>query len=247
MRLAASLMFLLAGCLAAVGPVTAAPSAITAAVEDPARPEKDRARDADRKPAAIMAFAGVKSGDTVVDVGPGAGYYLRILSRIVGQKGTVIGFNPTWVAEKFPVAVEGVKGFAASGYPNVQSSVQPMAEIRFDKPVDVIFMSQLYHDQVWQKIDVAKMNKSIFDALKPGGVFLVIDHIGRGVTTVEQIDKLHRIDPALVKEQVLAAGFRLAAESDLLRNPYDLGNKNVFDPTIRGHTDQFVYRFVKPR
>ena len=145
------------------------------------------------------------------------------------------------------MAVDGVKGLAASGYSNVQSSVQPMAEIRFDKPVDVIFMSQLYHDQIWQKIDVAKMNKAIFDALKPGGVYLIIDHIGRGVTTVEQIDRLHRIDPALVKEQVLAAGFRLAGESDLLRNPYDLGDKNVFDPTIRGHTDQFVYRFVKPR
>ena len=247
MRLAASLMFLLAGLLGATAPVTAAPSAITAAVADPARPDKDRARDADRKPAEIMDFTGVKSGDTVVDVGPGAGYYLRILSRIVGPKGTVIGFNPSWVAEKFPVAVDGVKGLAASGYSNVQSSVQPMAEIRFDKPVDVIFMSQLYHDQIWQKIDMAKMNKAIFDALKPGGVYLIIDHIGRGVTTVEQIDRLHRIDPALVKEQVLAAGFRLAGESDLLRNPYDLGDKNVFDPTIRGHTDQFVYRFVKPR
>lgn len=247
MRLAASLMFLLAGCLAAVSPVAAASSEITAAVADPARPDKDRARDADRKPAEIMAFTGIKSGDTVVDVGPGAGYYLRILSRIVGPKGTVIGFNPSWVVEKFPVAVDGVKGLAASGYPNVQSSVQPMADISFDRPVDVIFMSQLYRDQLWQKIDMAKMNKAIFDTLKPGGVYLIIDHIGRGVTTVEQIDRLHRIDPALVKEQVLAAGFRLVAESDLLRNPYDLGDKNVFDPTIRGHTDQFVYRFVKPR
>ena len=247
MRIAATILLLLAAVMSASSLATAAPASITAAVADKDRPEKDRVRDADRKPADVLAFTGVKSGDTVVDVGPGAGYYLRILSRIVGPKGTVIGFNPTWVAEKFPVAVDGVKSFATSGYPNVQGVVQPMAELKFDKPVDVIFMSQLYHDQLWQKIDMTKMNKAIFDALKPGGVFLVIDHIGRGVTTVEQIDKLHRIDPALVKEQVLAAGFKLAAESDLLRNPYDLGDKNVFDPSIRGHTDQFIHRFVKPR
>lgn len=222
------------------------PSYVEKAVADTGRPDKDRARDADRKPAEIMTLTGVKPGDTAVDVGPGAGYYTRILSRIAGDKGRVYGFNPTWVADKFPKAPEGVKALAASGYPNVESLVQPMAEIHFDKPVDVIFISQLYHDQVWQKVDIAKMNKAIFDALKPGGVYFIIDHIGRGVTTSEQIDKLHRIDPAVVKEQVLAAGFKLVEDSDILRNPYDLGDKNVFDPTIRGHTDQFVFKFRKP-
>jgi predicted methyltransferase len=122
-----------------------------------------------------------------------------------------------------------------------------MADIHFDRPLDMIYMSQIYHDQVWQKIDIEKMNKAIFNALKPGGVFLIVDHIGRNVRSVEQIDKLHRIDPALVKEQVLAAGFTLVAESDILRNPYDLGDKNVFDPTIRGHTDQFILKFMRPK
>jgi predicted methyltransferase len=223
------------------------PSYIADAVNDAARPEKDRARDADREPAAILTLAGVRPGHRVVDVGPGSGYYARILSRIVGPKGKVYGFNPTWIAEKYPVAPQAMTALNASGYANIEGVVQPMAEIKFDGPVNLIFMSQVYHDQVWQKIDIAKMNKAIFDALKPGGVFFVIDHIGRGVTTVEQMDKLHRIDPALVKEQILAAGFVLLEESDLLRNPYDLGDKSVFSPDIRGRTDQFVFKFVKPK
>ena len=205
------------------------------------------ARDADRHPAEITALTGVKPGDRVVDVGPGrTGYYTRIFSRVVGDKGKVYMFNPTWVAEKFPKALEAPAAFQAAGYKNVEGSVQPMAEIKFDAPVDLIFVSQLYHDQVWQKIDVAKMNKAIFDALKPGGVYFIIDHTGPGVTTPEQIDKVHRIEPSLVKEQILAAGFKLESESALLRNAADPKTANVFDPAIRGKTDQFVYKFVKP-
>lgn len=233
---------------AASAPVRAAetPGYIASAIADTARPDKDRERDADRKPAEIMALTGVKPGDRIVDVGPGAGYYLRILSRIVGADGKVIGFNPTWVDEKFPTAKDAITGLAAAGYANLEGSVQPMAEFKFDAPVDVIFISQLYHDQHWQKIDIAKMNKSIFAALKPGGVYFIIDHNGPGVTTVEQIDKLHRIDAAVVKAEVSAAGFVLDAESDLLRNPADPKTISVFDKSIRGKTDQFVFKFRKP-
>jgi predicted methyltransferase len=168
------------------------------------------------------------------------------MSRIVGPSGKVVMFNPTWVAEKFPKATEAPAAFLAAGYTNVEGSVQPMDALKFDPPVDLVFISQLYHDQVWQKVDVAKMNKAIFDALKPGGVYFVIDHVGPGVTTVEQIDKLHRIDPVLVKKEILAAGFKLEAESDILKNPNDTHAANVFDPSIRGKTDQFVFKFVKP-
>jgi predicted methyltransferase len=221
---------------------------VAAAVADKDRPKEDTDRDADRYPGVILTLAGVKAGDRVVDVGPGrTGYYTKIMSRIVGANGKVIMFNPTWVADKFPVAKEGPAILAKAGYANVEGSIQPMAEIKFDAPVDVIFMSQLYHDQIWQKIDIARMNKAIFDALKPGGVFFVIDHVGPGVTTVEQIDKSHRIEPTLVKSQVLAAGFKLEAESDLLKNPADSHALNVFDPAIRGKTDQFVFKFVKPK
>ena len=228
------------------------PAYVAAAVADKDRPDKDRARDVDRKPAEIMALTGVMPGGIAVDVGPGTGYYTRILSRIVGTSGHVYAFNPTWVDAKFPKAKEGLAALVAGGYANVEPVVQPMDAIHFDKPVDLVFMSLLYHDQHWQSvtssIDVAKMNKAIFDALKPGGVFFVIDHTALpGVTTPEQIDKLHRIDPAVVKAEVLAAGFNLEAESDLLRNPNDPKTVLVFDPSIRGHTDQFIFKFRKPK
>lgn len=226
----------------------AIPAYVAAAVADKDRPKEDTDRDADRHPAEIMTLTGVKPGDKVVDVGPGrTGYYTKIISRIVGANGKVVMFNPTWVAEKFPVAKEGPAILAKAGYANVEGSVQPMAEIKFDAPVDMVFMSQIYHDQVWQKIDIAKMNKAIFDALKPGGVFFVVDHVGPGVATVEQIDKSHRIEPSVVKQQVLAAGFKLEAESDILKNAADNHALNVFDPAIRGKTDQFVFKFTKPK
>lgn len=223
------------------------PANIAAAVADKDRPKEDTDRDAARHPAEIMALTGIKAGDRVVDVGPGKGYYTRIMSRVVGATGHVFGFYPDWVDAKFPKQRESLTQLATSGYPNIEPIVQPMAEIKFDKPVDIVFVSQIYHDQVWQKIDIAKMNKAIFAALKPGGVYFVIDHTGPGVTTPEQIDKVHRIDPDLVKSQVLAAGFKLEAESDLLRNPDDPKNNLVFDPSIRGHTDQFIFKFVKPK
>jgi predicted methyltransferase len=223
------------------------PDYVAAAVADKDRPKDDTDRDADRKPAEIMALTGIKPGDRVVDVGPGrTGYYTRIMSRIVGAGGKVYMFNPTWVAERFPQVKDAPAAFQAAGYTNVEGSIQPMAEIKFDAPVDLVFISQLYHDQVWQKIDIAKMNKAIYDALKPGGVYFIIDHVGKDVTTVEQIDKLHRIEPSLVKQQILAAGFEFVEESDLLRNPNDPGI-NVFDPAIRGKTDQFIFKFRKPK
>jgi predicted methyltransferase len=226
------------------------PANVAAAIADKDRPKEDVDRDAVRHPAEIMVLAGVKEGDRVVDVGPGkTGYYTRIMSRIVGASGKVYAFYPSWVLEKNPNAKikEGVAALIASGYPNVEASYQPMAEFKFDKPLDVVFVSQLYHDQVWQKVDIAKMNKAIFDALKPGGVYFIIDHTGPGISTPEQIDKTHRIDPDVVKQQILAAGFKLEAESDLLRNPSDPKNNLVFDPSIRGHTDQFIFKFVKPK
>jgi predicted methyltransferase len=226
----------------------AVPDYVAAAVADKDRPKDDTDRDADRHPAEIMTMTELRPGGRAVDVGPGrTGYYTKIMSRIVGANGKVFMFNPTWVAEKFPVAVEGASILNKAGYTNVEGSVQPMAEIKFDQPVDLVFVSQLYHDQVWQKIDVAKMNKAIFDALKPGGVYFVIDHTGPGVTAVEQIDKLHRIEPSVVKQQILAAGFELVAESDLLKNPADPMNVSVFDPSIRGKTNQFVFKFRRPK
>ena len=250
------LSFAFAVAFAALAPIAQAaevPAYVAAAVADTARPKEDTDRDAARHPAEIMALTGIKPGDRAVDIGPGkTGYYTRILSRIVGANGHVFAFNPSWVDAKFPKAKEGLAALVAEGYANVEPVVQPMDAIHFDAPLDLVFISQLYHDQHWQSvtstIDVAKMNKAIFAALKPGGVYFIIDHTALpGVTTPEQIDKLHRIDPAVVKAEVLAAGFVLEAESDILRNPADPKTALVFDPAIRGHTDQFVFKFRKPK
>ena len=239
-------LFNLAAFAAPSTPAASAPDPIAAALADPARPAADRARDAQRKPASVLALAGVQAGQRVVDIGPGAGYYTRLLSRIVGPQGQVLAFNPTWLDRKFPKARDGVAALIASGYGNLTSSIQPMAEIAFDAPVDLVFFVQLYHDQHWQHVDIVQMNQAIFRALRPGGVYFIVDHRAPAGTTDAQIDQLHRIDPAVVRREVLAAGFTLEAESDLLRNPQDPLTSGVFDPAIRGQTDQFILKFRKP-
>lgn len=219
---------------------------IAAAIADPLRPEKDRARDENRHPAEVLAFAGIKAGDVVVDFAPGSGYYTRMLSRIAGSEGAVYGYTPDWVAAKFPEMVEGFnKAFNAADYPNVRHIVGPMAAPKFDKPVDAVFMSLIYHDAHWQRVDIAAMNRAVYEALKPGGAYIVIDHSapeGSGDTMTEA---LHRIDAALVKAEVLAAGFAFEGESGVLRNPEDPRTENVFG-AIRGKTDQFLFKFRKP-
>ena len=219
---------------------------IAAAIADPLRPDKDRARDELRHPGEVLAFIGIKAGDTVVDFGPGGGYYTRLLSRIAGADGAVYGYTPDWVAAKFPEAMEGFNAaFNANDYPNVKHVIGPMAAPKFDKPADVVFMSQIYHDAHWQKVDVAAMNRAIYEALKPGGLYIVIDHSAPDGTGDTRTEELHRIDAALVKSEVLAAGFVLEAESNSLRNPDDPRTENVFG-AIRGKTDQFIYKFRKP-
>lgn len=234
------------GLLLLAGPISAAPMSIVEALADPARPAEQRATDALRKPAEILALSTVKAGDRVADIGPGGGYYTRLLSRVVGENGRVYAFNPDWIIKMFPKAGALADSLGSEGYANVEGRVQPMAEIAFDAPLDVIFFSQLYHDQHWQKVDIAKMNAALFSALKPGGVLLVIDHRAPAGTTDAQIDKLHRIDPEVVTREVEAAGFTLEASSDLLANPADPLTANVFDASIKGRTAQFVLKFRKP-
>lgn len=234
------------GLLLLASGASAAPLSIPEALADPARPAEQRAVDTVRKAGDILALTTVKAGDRVADVGPGGGYYTRLFSRVVGESGKVYAFNPDWVIKMFPTAGELAGNLAKQGYLNVEARSQPMADIAFDAPLDVVFISQLYHDQHWQKVDIAKMNAAIFKALKPGGVFVVIDHQAPAGTTDAQIDKLHRIDPEVVKREVQAAGFKLEATSELLSNPADPLTANVFDASIKGHTSQFVLKFRKP-
>ena len=227
----------------------AAPSpALAAALADPARPDAEKARDGARKAAEVVEFAQVKPGDKVADLFPGGGYFTHIFAKAVGPRGVAYG-----VVSK-PSKDSDALG-SNPAFPNIKIVAQPWD--RFDPPekLDVVFNSQFYHDLFNPEYGaagggpegVARVNKAIFDALKPGGVYVVIDHAGAAGTGYSQMNTLHRIEESVVKDELKAAGFVLEAESDVLRNPADPHTAMVFDPSIRGKTDQFMLRFRKPK
>jgi len=211
---------------------------------------RDVALDARRHGPEIAAFAGVKSGDKVIDLIPGGGYWTRTFARIVGPAGHVYGIWPK------PYAMESgsdVKRYAAAAgtpaFANVSASTQPATSLTAPEKVDLVFTSQNYHDypdKFMGSIDPAVLNKAVFDALKPGGIYLIIDHAAAAGSGMRDTDTLHRIDPEIVKKQVTAAGFVFDGESKLLANVGDDHSKPVFDKSIRGHTDQFIYKFRRP-
>jgi len=231
----------LAGCATA----QSSTSAIGAAVADPARPTADTARDANRKPAEILAFVGVKPGDTIVELMPGGGYFTRILAKAVGPTGHIYGLVPTGFANR-PGGLDALNALAAQ-YGNVTIVPTDLASFKVPAPADVVWTSENYHDfHNGPTANIAGLNASAFAALKPGGVYYIEDHAaakGAGTTTTST---LHRIDPAATISEVEAAGFKLDGQSSLLANPADTHDKPVFDPSIRGKTDKFALRFRKP-
>ncbi|MDB6090012.1 MAG: methyltransferase [Gammaproteobacteria bacterium] len=246
--LAAALTFSFTAAQAAGG----IPKFIAAAVADPARPDTDRTRDADRKPAETVAFAGLKQGDKVADLLPGSGYFTRIFSVVVGPKGRVYAVAPP----RRPTAKEGspdpaaaVQAIAANPhYNNVTVLVQRLTDLSLPEAVDMVWTSQNYHDlHNIPDVDVGAIDKKIFEALKPGGVFIVLDHAADKDSGFRDTSTLHRIDPEAVKKEVIAAGFKFEGQSDILRNSNDPHTAAVFDPAIRGKTDQFILKFRKPK
>ncbi len=234
------------------GMAQAAPSKeIQAAVADTGRPAADTARDADRKPAEMLEFAGVKPGQTVADFIPGGGYFTRIFSKAVGPKGKVYAtINAPPPGAPAPANPPPVRAIAAdtANYGNVEVVQQPLTEFKLPTQVDVLWSSQNYHDvYVRNPENGRKATKAIYDNVKPGGVFVVLDHAAAPGAAPDPQDRLHRIDQALVRKEVEAVGFKFEGESKLLRNPADDHTKAVFDPSIRGHTDQFIMKFRKPK
>ena len=226
------------------------PANITAAVADPARPAEDKARDADRKPAESLAFAGVKPGDRVVDLIPGQGYFTRLFAKAVGPKGWVYAYIPSDLDEMYKKHNRTIPPPADPNYPNVSYLHAPVAKFLAPEKLDIVWTSQNYHDmhdKFFGPADLGAVNKAIYDALKPGGVYVVLDHSAAKGSGLADTDTLHRIDEAAVKKEVEAAGFNLVAESDFLRNPADPRTANVFDKSIRGKTDQFILKFRKPK
>jgi predicted methyltransferase len=231
--------------------VNAAPvssSEISAAVADTSRPDKDRALDAARHPAELLAFLGLQAGDTIADVWPGD-YWDRLFADVVGPTGTVYAVHlpEADAAEKVPVPPAGSKPLPE--HANVVVTVSPAASLSLPTKADVIWIRQNYHDlydPFMGPTDVPAFNKAVYQALKPGGRFVIIDHVAPDGSKLAATNTTHRIDPAVVKADMAAAGFKFVGESSILRNPADPHTAVVFDPSIRGHTDQFIYVFQRP-
>ena len=222
---------------------TKIPSYITAAVADTHRPKADRDRDPDRKPAQVLAFAGIKPGDVVVELIPANGYMTRLLSAVVGTKGHVYSVNLPTMNDRIKGQIKPVIDEPA--YANVTVSEQRLADLKAPEYADVVWTSQNYHDfknQGMFAADTEAMDKAIFAALKPGGTYIVLDHTAAPGSGTRDTQTLHRIDPDVVKKEVLAAGFKLEAESKVLANPNDPFTTHSDDKVAK-----FLFKFRKPR
>ncbi len=215
---------------------------------DPARPAADRERDAARKPAELLAFAGIEPGEKVGDFVMGGGYVTRLLSAAVGPAGKVYGFQPAeFIAFRKQYGDDQAAVDAA--YDNVDAVGGPFAAPAFPEPLDTIITVQNFHDlylKPFAEDTGARASAALFAALKPGGTLIVVDHSAADGSGTTAADGLHRIDKAAVVAALTAAGFTLEAESDLYARADDPRTANVFDEGIRGKTDQFALRFRKP-
>lgn len=225
--------------------------AVAAAVGNMDRPEEDRELDAKRKPAAVLGFAGITPGMTVVDLNSAGGYYTELLSLVVGPEGKVYAHNGAiyWDFMKETVP----ERFADDRLPNVVqlhdgNEAPSVPDASLDAAVSVL----AYHDYYFTHKarpegheDVAAVLKKLHAALKDDGFVLIVDHVAAAGTGSNDFDKQHRIDPEFVKAQFVDAGFKLAASSDALANPDDDHTKSPFDPSIRRMTDRFIFKFTK--
>jgi predicted methyltransferase len=228
------------------------PKYVAAAVADPARPQADRDRDADRKPAECIAFAGLKPGQRIADLLPGGGYFTRIFSGVVGPKGEVIAVappkRPDAPADR-PEPAAAVRAISADPhYSNVNVSVEKLAELKLPEKLDMVWTSLNYHDvHNVQDIDVGAFNKAVLASLKPGGIYMVIDHATEKGAGFSATSTLHRSDPEAVKAEVMAAGFEFVGASDVIANSTDDHSKRVFEQGMHDKTDRFVLKFRKPK
>ncbi|HEY2444863.1 MAG TPA: hypothetical protein VGI20_03910 [Rhizomicrobium sp.] len=225
----------------------AAPDYIAKALADPSRPADDRKFDDRRKPAEILAFAGVKPGETVGEYLPGGGYYTRLLSDIVGPNGKVYALETTtWGEQNIDATKAALKG---PGRSNVRLDLAPLGTFHLPEKVDLFWTTNNYHDlhiPKYAKVDMAQFNRLVFDSLKPGGIYFIVDHAAAAGTGASDSPKLHRIEKSVVIKEVTAAGFKLVGESDLLASPADDHTKSVFTPALRFKTDQFILKFARP-
>jgi len=245
-------LILSAALLASGAAFAAGPSAqMKAAVADAGRPSADTARDENRKPAEMLAFAGITPGKVVVDLLPGGGYFTRIFAKAVEPNGRVYAyFSNAADARLKSQGKDPDNQFAdlKQAYKNLGVIHGDLNEFVTPQAVDVVWTSDNYHDlhNAGLKTDVAKLNQQIFKSLKPGGYYVIIDHKAQDTAADDVTDKLHRVKEATVKQEVEAAGFKLVAEGHDLNNPADDGSLRVQDSNVRGKTNQFMLKFRKP-
>ena len=224
-----------------------------AAVDNPARTEQDRARDAGRKPGAVLEFFGIAPGMSVLDLYSGGGYYTELLAYVVGPEGRVVAHTNQAYAQF--VGDEAINRYADNRLPNVEVLYAENNELKLEEEsFDATMMILTYHDiyyvspnNGWPKIDGPALLAEIRKGLKPRGILAIVDHYAEAGSPRETGNTLHRIDPDIVIGEVEAAGFVLEDKSDVLRNMEDDYSKNMADPSVRGQTDRFVLRFRKPR
>ena len=209
----------------------------------------DALNDPSLKGKEVVAFIGAKPGDQIADLF--GGRFVRAFSQAVGPKGKVYAVEFAELVKVEPDALTGIKSVASMpAYANVVVTTPPAAAPALPKGLDEVFIRQNYHD-LYDKFmgptDVAAFNKAVFAALKPGGVYVILDHAAAAGSDMSVTEKLHRIDEARVKADLKAAGFVLDGESKVLANAGDDHAKLVFDPAIRGKTDQFLLKFRKPK
>ncbi|MFL6721210.1 MAG: class I SAM-dependent methyltransferase [Sphingomonas sp.] len=246
----AATVLIVGGCHKAEAPRHFSQAALDQALADPRRADQRPDVDARRKPGPLIALAGVKPGDKVLDLIPGGGYWTRIFSKIVGPSGKVYAVWPQAYARDAGGNVATLRQLSADKYyGNIVTQVQPSTRLTAPEPLDVVWTSQNFHDypdEFMGKGDPSQLARDAYKLLKPGGTFMIIDHMTKPGRGTSDTDTLHRIDPAAVRKIVEGAGFRFAGESKVLNNPADPLDIPVFDKSIRGHTSQFAYKFVKP-
>lgn len=232
-----------------VAPPKDASARARAIVDAPDRSDSDRALDGGRKPAELLAFAGVEPGQRVLDLCAGGGYTAELLARAVGPRGVVYGQNPKFVL-----------GFAEKAWterlatPVMKHAVRIDAELDAAWPpeltnLDVVTLVLFYHDTVWLGTDRAKLNQNVHAALKPGGAYVIVDHTAKAGDGVSAVKTLHRIEESVVKAEITQAGFVLDSQADFLREPSDTKDWSASPREAgerRGQSDRFALRFKKP-
>jgi predicted methyltransferase len=236
----------------AIATTSGADAAIAAAVANPNRPAADVARDADRKPAELLQFAGLRPGLDVLDFFAGGGYLAELAYYVVGPSGSVTAYNNTGYSAMS--AKESTARYGNGRLPGVKQLVSGNNETELPaQAYDVVLFVMAYHDiyyldgeRGWARIDTGKLLSELYESIRPGGTVLVVDHVARAGMTRDQAKALHRIDPGLIKSDFTAAGFVLDGEADFLRNPADQLGVMAMMPAVRGKTDRAVLRFVRP-